>query len=155
MIVKYSLAALLASAIAAPSFAQPVELVTKVFTERRVAAKDGTTRLELKASGHAVPGDRIVYAVSYRNTGAQPVDNFVLANPVPQGIVFAAPGEGGAIPELSVDGRTFGPLVALRVTAPGGARAARLEDVRAVRWRLDRPLAPGASGTFSFRAVVR
>ena len=156
MLVSKTLFAALAVAGAVPAIAGPVDLVTKVLTEKRVAAKDGTTHVDLKATGHAVPGDRLVYQIAYRNSGTQPVKDFVLSNPLPQGVNYVAPADGSPAPELSVDGSTFGSLAALRVKDPNGAyRPAGSDDVKIVRWRLSQPLNPGAAGQVAFRAVLR
>ena len=61
-----------------------------------------------------------------------------------------------AAPELSVDGKTYGPLASLRVaTATGTTRAATADDVTHVRWRLARPITAGAQGQLAFEAVLR
>jgi uncharacterized repeat protein (TIGR01451 family) len=156
MLVPKSLVVALAAAFALPAVAGPVDLVTKVLTEKRVAAGDGTTRVDLKATGHAVPGDKLVYQLAYRNIGTQPVKDFVLSNPLPQGVNYVAPADGSPAPELSVDGSTFGSLAALRVKGTDGAlRPASTDDVKIVRWRLVQSLAPGAAGQVAFRAVLR
>lgn len=156
MYLPKTLIVALAATVAVPAVAAPVTLVTKVLTEKRVAAKDGTTRVDLKATGHAVPGDKLVYQIAYSNTGTQPVKDFVLSNPLPKGVNYVAPADGSSAPELSVDGSTFGSLAALRVKGPDGAlRPASSDDVKVVRWRLAQPLAPGAAGQVAFRAVLR
>ncbi|MEI9849933.1 MAG: hypothetical protein WDN24_02540 [Sphingomonas sp.] len=63
-------AALLAAAL--PAAAQPVELVTRVLVETREAARDGTTRIVLAPAARVTPGNRVVYQISYRNTGPRP-----------------------------------------------------------------------------------
>jgi hypothetical protein len=102
-----------------------------------------------------VPGDRLVVTLAYRNTGGQPLSDLVLANPVPRGLAYRAPAPGSAEPEVSVDGRSFGPLASLRVATAAGSRAATPDDVTHVRWRLARPLTAGAQGQFAFQAVLK
>jgi len=136
---------------AAPAAASSVEIRTSVLAETRVPAADGTTRVELKPAARVTPGDRIVFRVEYRNTGAQPANGLVIANPVPAAMLYAGPAEGSPAPELSVDGRTFGPLAALKV----GTRPAVAADVRVVRWHLTQPLAAGSHGQVAFRAVIK
>jgi len=134
----------------------PLEVTSQMLVERRVAATDGTTRVDLVAPGRVTPGDRVQFRIRYRNAGRQPLSDVVLANPVPSGLAYRGAGTGSPMPELSVDGRTFGPLAALRVT--GGNRAQRpatLDDVVSVRWRLASPVAVGAQGQLTFQAVLR
>jgi len=58
--------------------------------------------------------------------------------------------------EVSVDGgKSWGKLAQLTVTKPGAAmRAAQDADVTTVRWVIP-VIAPGASGTLQYHAVVR
>lgn len=144
-----------AAAVPAPAADGPLELTSKVLTENRQRAADGTTRIALEPVRRAVPGDKVVFVLSYRNTGRQPLDNIVFNNPVPKGIAYRAAAEGSAAPEVSVDGQTFGTLAALRVKTASGSRAAGPDDVTHVRWRLARPLTAGAQGQFAYRAVLK
>jgi hypothetical protein len=141
-------AAVAAISATAAYAAGPLSLVSEVKTEKRVAAADGTTRIALVKADKIVPGDRVVFVLTYRNTGTQPIANLVLA--------YRAANPGSAAPELSVDGKTFGPLSGLRVaTAAGGTRAAGPDDVTSVRWRLASPVAAGAQGQLAFQAVIK
>lgn len=148
------LIALTLAAAAAPA-AAPLRLETRVLAEERVAAPDGTTRIALTAPKRVVPGDRVVVEVAYRNAGAQPIAGLVIANPLPRGLAYRAPYAATPAPELSVDGRTFGPLATLRVSGAGGERAATLADVTHVRWHMPTALPAGAGGTLAIQAVVQ
>ncbi len=149
-------AAVAAISATAAYAAGPLSLVSEVKLEKRVAAADGTTRIALVKADKIVPGDQVVFVLTYRNTGTQPIANLVLANPVPANIAYRAANPGSAAPELSVDGKTFGPLSGLRVaTAAGASRAAAPDDVTTVRWRLASPVAAGAQGQLAFQAVIK
>ena len=149
-------AALLLVGVAAPALAGPLTLASDVRVEKRVAAADGTTRTELTKVNSVVPGDRVVFVLSYRNTGSTPIANVVLANPVPKGMLYRSAATGSATPELSVDGKTYGTLAALRVPAiGGGTRAAGPDDVTTVRWRLSSPIPAGSEGKLAFQAVIK
>lgn len=144
-------------AAAAPAIAAggPLEVTSKVLVETKQRAPDGTTRLALVPAKRTVPGDRVTFVLSYRNTGGQALDNIVFNNPVPKGIAYRAPANGSAAPEVSVDGANFGALGALRVKTASGSRAAGPDDVTHVRWRLARPLTAGAQGQFAYQAVLK
>lgn len=142
-------------AIPATALAQPVEITAHAMVEQRKAAADGTTRITL-AAARVTPGDRIVYQLSYRNSGREPARDLVIANPVPANMTYAGAAEGSAEPELSVDGTTFGSLAQLTVRAADGrVRPALATDVRVVRWRLATPVAAGGAGQVAFRAVLK
>lgn len=136
--------------------ASPLALTTTMLAEKRVAASDGSVTMKLAAPDHVGPGDRVVVQLAYRNRGTAPIAGLVLANPVPAGLAYRGPRGAGAAPELSVDGRTFGPLSTLRVPAvAGGTRPATADDVTHVRWRLNSPVTAGTGGELAFQAIVR
>ena len=157
MILRPLIAIAIASTLAAPAVAAgPLVVTSKVLVETRTAGTDGTTRVTLTKPARVVPGDRVVFVLDYRNTGRQPIADLVLANPLPPAITYRAPRPGSPAPELSVDGRTFGPLAGLTVPTPGGGtRPARTDDVVAVRWRLSNPLAAGGQGELAFQAALK
>lgn len=154
--IKHLLVATATIALATPAIAAPLEMTTSMLVEQAVRAPDGTTRTTFVAPAKVVPGDRVVVSLDYRNGGAQPISNIVLANPLPAGIAYRAPSAGTPAPEVSVDGTSFGPLASLRVRAADGSmRAASAADVVSVRWRVAGPLAPKTGGKLSFQAVVK
>lgn len=154
-----SIVILLAAAagpIAAHAAQGPLVVESRILTEKKAAAADGTTRVALVSAEKVVPGDKVVFVLSYRNTGSQPLANIVFDNPVPAQIAYRGPASATQAPEVSVGGKAFGPLGTLRVaTADGGERAATADDVTHVRWRLAAPLPAGAQGQFAFQAVLK
>ena len=152
-----ALGPVLAMALATPAFdAGPLQVASKVLTEKKTAAADGTTRVALVQATKVVPGDKVVFVLDYRNTGTQPLGNVVLDNPVPQQLAYRSAAQGSPTPEVSVDGHTYGELSALRVrTAAGGLRPASPDDVTHVRWRLTSPITAGSHGQLAFQAVLK
>lgn len=150
---------LAAAAVTAPAFANtasPLEVASKIFVEQKSVAADGTVRTALVPANRTVPGDRIVFVLAYRNTGAQSLGNLVFDNPLPAGVAYRAPAAGSVAPELSVDGKTYGTLGSLRMpVAGGGTRPATNADVTHVRWRLAGSLAAGGKGQFAFQATLK
>lgn len=142
-------------AAAALAASPAVELTTKVWKEKRTASADGTTSVTLVSSPRAVPGDRLVYTISYRNRTTAPVAGIVVDDPLPAGVMFVAPVLGSASPELSVDGRTFGPLASLTKAGAPGAQPATNEDVTHLRWRIPGATPAGGGGEVSFKAVLK
>ena len=140
---------------AAASAAGPLQVEAKVLAEQRVRAADGSTKVTMGAARKVVPGDRVVFALAYRNTGAQPISNVVLNNPVPADVAYRGAADNSPAPEVSVDGKSFGPLATLRVRDGAVERAATAADVTHVRWRIAAPIAPGAQGQVSFQAVIK
>jgi uncharacterized repeat protein (TIGR01451 family) len=137
------------------TMAAPVTLTNRVMIEQRVLGPDGTVQVKRVPATRAVPGDWLVYTLDYRNTGDKPIENIVLDNPLPANIAYRAPAQGSLAPEVSVDGRTFGPLSTLRVATADGTRPATVADVTHVRWRVPGALPAGAVGAVAFQAVLK
>ena len=143
------------AAVPATAFAAPGAVVLKgdVKVETTVVEK-GVEKTVLATPKVVVPGNRLVFSTSYRNESASPVQNFVVTNPVPEGIAVAAPDAANLV--VSVDGgKSWGKLAALAVKdAKGVARPAQAADVSHVRWTLA-TIAPGAAGAVAYHAVVK
>ncbi|WP_133365388.1 hypothetical protein [Qipengyuania sediminis] len=118
----------------------------------RQVVKDGKTTETLEEPGQVLPGDRLLFATRYTNSGAEPATDLVVVNPLPQPVRLAT-AEGL---DVSVDGgKTFGLLAALKIAdRTGAARAAELGDVTHVRWRIA-SIAPGSSGEVRYLGEVR
>ncbi len=148
--------AVAASGVPAKAGETPLQVTSKIFVELNKQAADGTVRTDLVPARKAVPGDRVVFVLAYRNVGSQPIEKIVFANPLPTGVAYRAPAQGSVAPELSVDGMTYGALAQLRIRDPqGGIRPARADDVTHVRWQLAGSLVPQAKGQFAFQAVLK
>ena len=130
-----------------------VSLDSTVLAEKTVIVA-GRPQTTLAKPGTIVPGDRLIFQTSYHNSGSVAATKVVLNNPVPKSIAFSGDSSAGA--EFSVDGgRTFGPLVALKVAGPTNQfRAAQPGDVTTIRWTIA-VIAPGKSGLVKYRGIVR
>lgn len=142
--------------------ANSVVLSSEAYVERTETGTDGkeVTLLKRPSDVIVVPGDRIVFKLVYKNNGAEPATGFRATNPLPGPVQFVSVAEDWA--EVSVDGGlNWGKLSALSVTVKaedGSAQATRPatpEDVTHVRWVFADPIAPGASGSVSYRGVVK
>jgi len=156
-----SIAVLLLLAAPAPAQQQGGIVLTSV-SEVETAVQNSEGKKEVKrvdaAKAKVVPGDPVIFTVSYANTDTKPADRVVIINPVPQHTNYldkSAEGKGAAI-EFSVDGgKTYAAPEKLVVTADGKQRPAAASDYTHIRWTISKPLAPGAKGSVSFRAVLQ
>lgn len=132
---------------------KPVVLTSSVQLVQ-TTGEGANARQTLVDAASVVPGDILVFSTAYRNSGAEQVNDFVILNPVPATVLVA--GESATAQEVSVDGgRTFGALAALTVPAADGkTRPALNTDVTHLRWTIAH-LAPGETGSATYRAVVR
>lgn len=155
---KILLVATAALVLAVPAQARAIgqiELVNTVSIEVEVAGADGTKAMHLSPASTVTPGTLVVYAIAYRNTGANPAADIVINNPLPDSVEYVAPFEGEA-PLVSVDGSTFKPMAELQVAlAEGGFRPAIAADVRHVRWTLPGSVGAGQEGRVAFRARLK
>lgn len=146
--------------IAAPAVAQaatapagPITLAGDVKVDR-VITENGQSRHVLLAPDKVVPGERLVFTTSYRNSGTKPIQNFVVTNPVPPAVVVADGGDSSAL--VSIDGGAhWGTLSSLTLSdGKGGKRPAQASDITHLRWTV--PLiAPGQTGNLEYHATVR
>lgn len=153
--MKYLVALFALIAPAHALMANQVSLDSEVFVERSIEEANGGVTVTLEEPTRVVPGDSLVFVLSYENTGAEPAENFVVTNPMPEAVAFVEAIDGGAV--YSVDGGSvFAPLTELRIASDGGVeRDAQPVDVTHIRWTLTEAIAPGESGQLRFRGVVR
>lgn len=131
-----------------------VEITNAALREVEVKAPDGTVTRQLVKVERAVPGDEVVYEISYRNAGSATATDVAIANPLPPAVTFLS----ASVPptEVSVDGgKVFGPLAQLKVKqADGQTRNARAADITNLRWIVP-TLSAGAEGKFVYRVKVK
>ncbi len=144
--------------LAGAAFAD-VELNTMALTEittTNEAGQEVTTRVE---AGKVVPGDEVIYTITFANRGTEPAADVVITNPVPEHMVFTKVEESpsGAKVSISADGgsRYDAPRNLTVTDAKGQTRPAKASDFTHVRWTFQNPLEPGAEGSVSFRAQLQ
>ncbi len=130
-----------------------VDVVQKNEKGERVAVKKDVSEAKV------VPGDIVTFSMTYSNKGKQPATGVVITDPVPEHMSYvdkSAEGKGTAI-DFSVDGgKTYGSPEKLRIKdATGKTRPALAQDYTHVRWVVKGAVAPGGSGTVSFKTKVK
>ncbi len=139
-----------------------VVLTSEAMVERSETDAAGKEKLVLKKPSDVivVPGDRIIFTLRYVNNGAEPASGFRATNPMPAPVQFVSVAEDWA--EVSVDGgKSWGKLAQLKVTAKNAdgtgdvLRAATPEDVTHVRWVFATAIPPGATGSVSYRGLIK
>ncbi len=135
--------------------AQPIELSSQVFVERKVAKPDGKIAVILEAPKTVVPGDDLVFVLKYRNVGSAPANDISVTNPMPKAVIFNGTADGSEM--VSVDGgRNWGALSTLKLPMKNGQyRPAEVADVTHVKWKLNQSLSVGSEGNLIFRGKVR
>lgn len=150
----FSVLALGAACAALPLAAQ-AGLKTEVFVEKSVVGADGVARTTRGPAARAVPGDQVVYVLTFHNDAAKPAEGVVITNPIPTGLAYGGSTDAAA-PLVSVDGAAFAPLAQLSVRKPDGSSApAALADVTQIRWTLPQAVPAGGQASFTFRATLK
>ena len=135
--------------------ANSVALQSAVYVEKMVTDAKGRSKAILQEPNIVVPGDRLIFVVSYQNTGAAPASNFVVTNPLPSAVSYQ--GTSDPMAQVSINGgHDWDRLNQLKVKeSDGNWRAARPEDVTHIRWAMKQAVPVGGIGKLSFRGVVR
>jgi uncharacterized repeat protein (TIGR01451 family) len=131
---------------------------SEVFQEVTVT-EDGKSATKLVPAEKVLPGEEVVYILSFSNEGDSEARDLVINNPIPEHTWYRQGSAFGAGTQISVSvdgGKRYGNLIDLDVTlANGEQRAATFKDVSHVRWTVNYALQPGKTGTVSYRAVVQ
>jgi uncharacterized repeat protein (TIGR01451 family) len=106
-----------------------------------------------------VPGTEIIYTIAYHNPADQNAEQVVITNPIPEQMRYRNQSAFGekALVTFSVDnGQSFDLPKNLYVTDATGRRfAAQPEDYTHIRWKLQDPIPPQASGQVGYRAILQ
>jgi hypothetical protein len=154
-----TLLAIAALTIPAAAFAQgaAVSLEAKSFVARKVTLPDGTVDNKLFDTDKTtvLPGDPVVFMLTYKNQGSKAVTPFEINNPIPATVQYTGVEQPWAV--VSVDGgKSFGAIATLKVKAADGKlRPATAADVTNVRWKFAKPVPGGATGRVSYYGIVK
>lgn len=150
--------ALLFSALASPARAEPsshIQLDMAVVKEITVKDATGAPKVELVEPKIVVPGDEVIYRITYTNVGKEPTTSVVVTNRIPEHMTYVRNTAQGANTDVlfSVDGTLFAPRERLTVRTPEGEeRPATEQELAFIRWVVNLAVPPGAGGTVSYRA---
>ncbi|MFW2404166.1 MAG: hypothetical protein ACN4GT_05310 [Gammaproteobacteria bacterium] len=120
--------------------------------------ENGVEQVRLVEAGRVLPGEPVIFTVTYTNSGDEPAESITITNPVPEHMIYvdnSAAGDGASI-AYSVDGgKSFDAPQNLALTNKEGTlRRATAADFTHVRWVIGSDVAPGDSGEVKFTAVV-
>ncbi len=145
--------------LAGATSAADLKLVTVAEKENVTLNANGEKRIDMVPVTTVVPGDEVIYTITFTNEGVEAAERVVITDPVPAEMRYvdgSAFGPGADI-EFSIDsGETWGSPDALFVTADDGSRRrAGAGDYTHIRWSMRAPLAAGGRGYARFRAQLR
>lgn len=137
--------------------AKSIDLKNEAFIEKEDVAKDGKKSKKLVPATNVVPGEEVIFVITYRNIGKEAATDIVVTNPIPKNMTFkAAEAEASARSEVSIDGgKAYGDLANLKVTDKlRKQRPALPADVTHVRWKVAGAVQPNAQGKLRLKAVL-
>lgn len=143
--------------------ANPLEIKSIAEVESRVkqpkSAGGDAAAVKLVPATQVVPGDRVIYTLEVRNTGATAVDAPSVRYPIPEHMRYVADSAIGPGAEVSysVDGGgSFDRVENLKVKGPDGRlRPAIAADYTDIRWQLKNSLKANSVAFVRFRALVK
>lgn len=157
---------LIALALAALTFAsvdaqaqEKGHLNVRTIVQKEVVETDenGEATRRLVPAESVVPGDAVLYTITFTNISDETAENVVITNPIAANLTYvegSAFGPGTVI-EFSIDdGESFAAPADLVVAVDGENRPAEAGDVTHVRWRMQNDLRSGQQGMAQFRAVL-
>jgi len=142
---------------------QDAKLDLKTTAEKEIRfLKDGKMVLERLPAEKTTPGDVLVYTIDYRNAGRIAVEDAVIVDPLPRGIVYLANTAEGQDADVtySIDNSRswHKPPIMMPVKKADGSvesKPVSTERYTHIRWVIKKPVQPGQSGRVQFRATVK
>ena len=136
-----------------------LQVQTTAQKEITIVGDDGERETRLVPVTTVVPGDEVIYTITFTNVGNEEADAITITDPVPsqmryiEGSAFSA----GAELQFSVDGgANWGVAEELTVLdEQGELRPAVAADYTHIRWVMRHPIAPGKRGFARFKAALR
>ena len=120
---------------------------------------NGREVVKLIPADRVVPGDRVIYTLEVRNTGATALDAPIVTHPVPDHMRYVADSAVGPGAEVSysVDGgHSYERAENLKVPGVDGRlRPAVAADYTNIRWQLKNRLKANSVAFVRFRALVK
>jgi len=142
-------------------FAEDGKIVLSNKVLKQVIKKDkhGKTTYDFVEPKTAIPGDVMVYTITFENIGDQAADGIVINDPVPNNSKYrmgSAVGKNTTI-SFSIDaGKNFGNPEDLVVKDKNGKEwTAKPESYTHIRWVYNKPLAPGEKAEVSFKTQIK
>jgi uncharacterized repeat protein (TIGR01451 family) len=131
---------------------------TVVQKEEVIVDANGAEKVQLVDAKTVIPGDEVIYTVTFENISDTAAENVVITNPIAADLEYvdgSAFGPGSDI-VFSVDGGTvFAAASELSVADGGVERPAEARDFTHIRWQMQNEIPAGSQGVARFRARLQ
>ncbi|MCK5003072.1 MAG: DUF11 domain-containing protein [Gammaproteobacteria bacterium] len=136
-----------------------IVLTNKVLKQVIKKDKDGNVTYSYIEPKTALPGDVMMYVISFENIGKDPAKGIVINDPLPNNSKYrmgSAAGKNTKITFSIDDGNNFGHPEDLVVKDINGKEwTAKPESYTHIRWVYNKPLAPGEKSEVSFKTQIK
>ena len=136
-----------------------IVLINKVFKQVIEKDKDGNVTYSYVEPKLALPGDVMLYTISFENVGTAPAEDIVINNPMPNNSKYRIGSAAGKNTKItfSIDGgKFFGDPEQLVVKDKSGKEwKAKPESYTHIRWTYGKSLAPGEKSEVSFKTEIK
>jgi len=136
-----------------------IVMESEILREVEVVNESGEKETKLVPVDKAIPGEELIFSITYANTREEPAENVVIVNPVPEHMAYVGDSAAGEETNItfSVDGgQIFDVPENLKVTDEEGKELpARPKDYTHIRWVRVKGLETDDSGKVTFRAVLK
>ena len=142
-------------------FAEEGKIILTNQVLKQVIKKDkkGNITYDYVEPKTALPGDVMMYSITFKNIGKEPADNIVINDPVPNNSKYrinSATGKNTTITFSINGGKNFGNPNDLVVKDKNGKEwKAKPESYTHIRWVYNKSLAPGGKGEVSFKTQIK
>ena len=162
IIIATAIVSLIALTNPAIGWSDPTpRILLKATAQVEVTAVDdaGSSVKKRIAADQVVPGTEIIFTITYHNPADQSAEQVVITNPIPKEMRYqnlSAFGNNTHV-TFSVDsGQNFDLPENLFLIDPAGKRyPVQPNDYTHIRWKLQKPIPPQASGQVGFRAILQ
>ena len=134
-----------------------LDVQTTVQKQETFVNEAGEAEQRLVPADVVVPGERVIYTITFTNISDESAEKVVITNPIAEGLVYvdgSAFGPGTDITFSVDDGENYAAAGDLTVTENGESRPAEAKDFTHIRWVMRSELAAGAQGTARFAAIL-
>ena len=134
-----------------------LDVQTTVQKQETFVNEAGEAEQRLVPADVVVPGERVIYTITFTNISDETAEKVVITNPIAEGLVYvdgSAFGPGTDITFSVDDGENYAAAGDLTVTENGESRPAEAKDFTHIRWVMRSELAAGAQGTARFAAIL-
>lgn len=156
-----SIAAVALLALPLSAWAQPkVAISIKAEKEVTVTANGKQIKKKIAAKGF-LPGEEIIYTLSYVNSGTEAAKDVLITDPIPEGTSFI-PGSASDADKATYSinkGKSYSKptLLTYEIKTADGKKQQKVaapEEYTDIRWTIP-SVAPGGKGSVSFRVKVK